>query len=115
MKLDRSEAIAKILEYLVRLNEKAAGVMDENAKGGSTLYHITRDAFVDTTTQKEARIKEFLNILISKELVTRTTMGDRKEYYDVTEYGIKFYKDNLKNVIERIYSDKETWNRNKEL
>ena len=109
MKLDRSEAIAKILEYLVRLNEKAAGVMDENAKGGSTLYHITRDAFVKTTTQKEARIKEFLNILISKAFVTRTTMGDGKEYYDVTENGKQFYKDNLKNVIEKIYPDRQIW------
>jgi hypothetical protein len=102
MKLEKIEAYSKILEYLIRLHERK--------ENGTTLYQITKDAFIGTTVQKESRIKEFLRILILKNYVSLVTMGDGREYYNVTQYGIDFYKNKMKEVLGVLYSDQQYWN-----
>jgi|ACXJ01.1.fsa_nt_gi predicted transcriptional regulator len=103
MKLDGANALGKIMEYLVRLSEQ-----NEN---GTTLYRITRDAFLGLTTQKESRIRKFLENLILKDYVRLLKMGDGHEYYSVTQEGIDFYKDNLKKVIDVLGLQEQPFNK----
>lgn len=102
MKLDGVNALAKIMEYLIRLYEQ-----NEN---GTTLYKITRDAFLGLTTQKESRIKEFLENLILKDYVRALKMGDGHVYYSVTKEGIDFYKYQLRGVIDVLNLQKQPFN-----
>ena len=102
MKIEETRALAKILEYLVMLKEQD--------KNGTTLYRITRNAFIGLTTQRESRIKAILGNLILKDYVSLTKMADDREYYSITQNGIDFYKNKVKAVIETLISPNQPSN-----
>lgn len=89
--------MGKILEYLMHLENE------------TTLYQITRQAFVGSSVQKESRIKDFLELLIIKKLVSMKKMGDGSNYYAITQNGVEFYRQKLKDVVELVKSPKKEW------
>jgi DNA-binding PadR family transcriptional regulator len=99
--LSDERVASMVIDYLV--------IRHEGGMPGCSAYDITKNAPKLSTTQRQQRIEQILDLLERQKMV-QCAHYEKASYYTITEQGLQWYKTIAKafyEVLDSLYSDPE--------